>query len=43
LSAALRILVVCHCYRHDRNAVRIISARKANPAERALYARGSRS
>lgn len=35
LGSALRLLVVVHCYRGDR--VRIISARKANPAERAMY------
>jgi hypothetical protein len=38
LSSALRTLVVCHCYRHD-DVIRIISARKANRAEREEYAR----
>ena len=28
-SAALRLLVVCHCYRDQENVIRIISARKA--------------
>lgn len=38
LSSALRMLVVCHCYRrHD--VIRIISARKANRDERAEYDR----
>jgi uncharacterized DUF497 family protein len=38
LSSALRMLVVCHCYRrHD--VIRIISARKANRDERADYDR----
>lgn len=36
LSARLRILVVCHCYRHA-NTIRIISARKANRWERTQY------
>ncbi len=29
LSAILRLLVVCHCYRTDDSIIRIISARKA--------------
>jgi uncharacterized protein len=37
LSAGLRILVVVHCYR-DQNVIRIISARRATPSERAQYA-----
>ena len=37
LSLALRTLVVCHCYREQDNLIRIISARKANRAERAQY------
>jgi uncharacterized DUF497 family protein len=40
-SSTLRALVVCHCYRQDGGVIRIISARKANPSERALYARGT--
>jgi uncharacterized protein len=38
LSSVLRELVVCHCYRGD-DVIRIISARKANRAERAQYHR----
>ncbi|MFN8977883.1 MAG: BrnT family toxin [Gemmatimonadaceae bacterium] len=38
LSAALRVLVVVHCERLDGEAIRIISARKADRAERATYA-----
>lgn len=34
--SALRLLVVCHCYR-DREVIRIISARKANGRERRIY------
>ena len=37
LSAALRTLVVCHCYREAEGVIRIISARKANRPERAEY------
>jgi len=36
LSSALRMLVVCHCYRRG-DLIRIISARKANRSERAEY------
>lgn len=36
LSSALRMLVVCHCYRRN-DVIRIISARKANPSERTQY------
>ena len=36
-SFRLRVLVVCHCYRHGGDVIRIISARKANPTERELY------
>jgi len=34
VSVRLRALVVCHCYRERESAIRIISARKANRAER---------
>jgi uncharacterized DUF497 family protein len=34
--SALRLLVVCHCYR-DGNVIRLISARKANRRERRVY------
>ena len=37
LSAALRTLVVCHCYRLRDEVIRIISARKAVKEERADY------
>ena len=36
MSLRLRILVVCHCFRHG-DTVRIISARKANRLERTQY------
>jgi len=35
-SAGLRLLVVVHSYR-EQNVIRIISARKATPFERAQY------
>jgi uncharacterized protein len=37
LSAALRHLVVCHCYRASNSVIRIISARKATATEREGY------
>ena len=37
MSWSLRVLVVCHCYREASDVIRIISARKANKAERAQY------
>jgi uncharacterized DUF497 family protein len=37
LSAALRLLVVCHSYRASDTAIRIISARKATATERKTY------
>ena len=42
LSALLRTLVVCHCYRRSDEVIRIISARKANRTERLQYGRGRR-
>ena len=42
LSAITRILVVCHCYRIDKDGneiIRIFSARKANDEERKMYER----
>jgi len=39
MSGALRILLVCHCYREREAVIRIISARKADRAERADYER----
>lgn len=38
ISSALRVLVVIHCEREDGDVLRIISARKADRAERASYA-----
>jgi uncharacterized DUF497 family protein len=37
LSGALRLLLVCHCYRSDGNVIRIISARKASTTESKAY------
>ena len=37
LSGALRLLLVCHCYRVDGNVIRIISARKASARESESY------
>jgi len=37
MSAALRLLVVCHCYRENDETVRIISARRADKDERSFY------
>ena len=37
LSSALRLLLVCHCYRSEGNVIRIISARKANIQESKFY------
>jgi len=37
LSGALRLLLVCHCYRSDGNVIRIISARKASAQESKSY------
>jgi uncharacterized DUF497 family protein len=37
LSGRLRTLVVCHCYRHADQVIRLISARKANSIERQQY------
>ena len=37
LSGALRLLLVCHCYRGDGNVIRIISARKASAKESKSY------
>lgn len=37
LSAAVRMLVVCHCYRAWGNVIRLISARKATATERKGY------
>ena len=37
MSAALRILVVCHCYRAAGHVIRLISARKATATEHQSY------
>ena len=37
LSATLRVLVVCHCYRRSGDVIRIISARKAERDEQETY------
>lgn len=39
LSQSLRLLVVVHCYRAEGRLIRIISARKADAQERAIYQR----
>ena len=39
MSAILRILVVCHCYRAEDSKIRIISARKATRNESFTYER----
>lgn len=39
LSASLRVLVVCHCYRDDGNVIRLISARRADRSESSEYKR----
>jgi len=41
-SFRLRVLVVCHCYRQVGDVIRIISARRADPAERLTYTQRSR-
>ena len=37
LSSALRLLLVCHCYREQGNIIRIVSARKASGRESKSY------
>ena len=37
VSAKLRLLIVCHAYRENEEVIRIISARKATPAEARTY------
>ena len=37
LSAAIRLLAVCHCYRKGDEVIRIISARKATRNEQKMY------
>jgi uncharacterized DUF497 family protein len=40
MSAALRTVVVCHCYREEDEVIRIFSARKATRKEQNIYKRG---
>ena len=40
LSNLVRLLVVCHCFRHKDNVIRIISARKATKKESIQYKGG---
>lgn len=37
VSASLRLLVVVHAYRSDRDTIRLISARRATRSERTTY------
>jgi uncharacterized DUF497 family protein len=37
LSASIRLMVVCHCYRENNAVIRIISARKATRIEQKRY------
>ncbi|MBC7605197.1 MAG: BrnT family toxin [Ramlibacter sp.] len=37
VSSALRLLLVCHCYREQGNVIRIVSARKASGRESKSY------
>ena len=37
LSASVRLMVVCHCYRESDSVFRIISARKATRPEQKRY------
>lgn len=37
MSAGLRLLVVCHCYRESGSQIRIISARRASRQEQQQY------
>ena len=39
MSLALRLLIVCNCYRENDNLIRIISARKATKNETDTYVR----
>ena len=36
-GAGFRVLLVCHCYRHEDMVIRLISARKANRVEQRAY------
>lgn len=37
MSASLKMLVVCHCYRESEEVIRIISARKSTKRETSFY------
>jgi uncharacterized DUF497 family protein len=37
MSARMRVLIVCHCYREADTVIRIISARKADKQEADAY------
>ena len=37
MSTALKLLVVCHCFREKKKVIRIISARKADKSEAKQY------
>ncbi|MDR2637421.1 MAG: BrnT family toxin [Zoogloeaceae bacterium] len=37
MSSALRLVLVCHCYRKEGESIRIISARKATAKESKFY------
>ena len=39
LSTNLKLLTVCHCYRHSGQVIRLISARKATKQETFFYRR----
>jgi uncharacterized DUF497 family protein len=39
ISAKLRLLMVCHCFRTNESVMRIISARKATQKEAQFYRR----
>jgi len=42
ISKETNLLMVCHCYRDEYGAIRLISARKANKHEEQMY-RGART
>ena len=37
MSKETNLLMVCHCYRDEHEAIRLISARKANKHEETIY------
>lgn len=39
MSARSRVLLVAHCYRGELEVIRIVSARRASPAQRETYER----